>query len=321
MSLPRLFAQFGRGLVQEVKDNKMKYVFLLVALAVIGMAATVGFWEYANSPAFCTGCHKMDSYAKAIENSPHKNVSCTACHLPPGFVNHVKFKIVDGMLSGVFFLTGKMPTKANAHVSEDNCIGCHGEKIKTMQPKTFKGYPFDHKKHLGDLPMGGFNLQCTTCHRQTQEDVHIDVNKEVCAECHHHMKDSNRCGACHQPDDVSVAGKDFNHEKGKGHCKSCHSSIEPPYEPEFNCIRCHGEKAKLEASKDAKTMHGIHINNRQIHFKVECFECHGLALPEAKAGRVVKQNLFMHKYHLTKQSLGCFDCHSGNKPPKCADCH
>lgn len=321
MSLGNLFSQFGRGLVQEVKDNKMKYVFALVALMVIGAASAVGFWEYANSPTFCTGCHDMQGFAQAVQNSPHKNVSCVDCHLPPGFINHVKFKIVDGMLSGVFFLTGKAPTKANAHVSEGNCKRCHEEKITTMQPGTFKGFPFDHKKHLGDLPLGGFNLQCTTCHRQTSEDVHVDVNKEVCAECHHNMKDSKRCTACHQPEDVSVGGFDFAHEKGKGHCKSCHSSIEPPYKPEFNCIRCHGERAILDSAKDAKRMHDFHVNSREAHFKVECFECHGLALPEAKAGRVVNKNMFVHKYHLAKQGLTCLDCHSGDKTPACTDCH
>lgn len=321
MSIPSLFGQFFRGVGQEIGQNKGKYMVVLLVVIALGIAGTIGFWNYANSPSFCSGCHSMEAFSKAVENSPHKDVACVDCHLPPGFINHVKFKMIDGMLSGVFFLTGKAPTKANAHVDEGNCLRCHEQKLATLQPKTFKGYPFDHKKHLGDLPLGGFNLQCTTCHRGTNQEVHVDVNKEVCAECHHNMKDSNRCSACHQPDEVSVAGKDFSHEKGKGICKSCHSSIEPPYEPEFNCIRCHGEKTRLDASKDAKTMHTIHVNDRHIHFKVECFECHGLALPEAKAGRVVKQNLFMHKFHLTKQGLGCTDCHNGNKRPKCVDCH
>ena len=321
MSMIGLFAQFGRGLVQEIRGNKTKYGFVLLALLVIGMAATVGFWEYANSPAFCTGCHDMKGYAEAIQNSKHKDVSCVECHLPPGFINHVKFKVVDGMLSGVFFLTGKAPSKANAHVSEENCKRCHEQKITTMKPGTFKGLPFDHKKHLGKLPLGGFDLQCTTCHRQTNEERHIDVSKEVCAECHHNMKDSKRCTACHQPDDVTVAGTDFNHEKGKGHCKSCHTSVEPPYRPEQNCIRCHGGKPILDMAKVATKMHEVHVNDRNIHFKVECFECHGMALPEAKAGRLLKKNLFMHKFHLTKQKLGCLDCHTGDKRPVCTDCH
>lgn len=322
MGLGKVFSTFGRGLVQEVRENKLKYWFLLSAVLVIGAAGTVGFWEYANSPTFCTSCHDMKGFAEAINNSKHKDVSCVDCHLPPGFINHVKFKVVDGMLSGVFFLTGKAPTKANAHVSEDNCKRCHEGKIESMQARKFKGLPFDHKKHVGKvLPVGGFDLQCTTCHRQTTEEVHIDVSKEVCAECHHNMKDAKRCEACHQPEEVSLAGGDFSHEKGKGQCKSCHTSIEPPYDPDFNCIRCHARKATLDTPKTAEKMHEIHVNDRAIHFKVECFECHGLALPQAKAGAYVKKNLFMHKFHISKQKMDCLDCHSGNKRPVCTDCH
>ena len=321
MSLRRVFGDFGRGIIREIRENKLKYWFLLAALVVIGMAFALASWEYANSPQFCSGCHQMEGFAAAIENSPHKNVACVDCHLPPGFINHVKFKMVDGLLSGVLFLTGKEPSRANAHVSESNCKRCHEEKIKTMKPGTFKGLPFDHKKHLGKLKVGGFDLECTSCHRQFTEEVHIEVSKEVCAECHHNMKDSSRCGACHQPEEVQLAGVDFNHERGKGHCKSCHTSVEPPYDPQFNCIRCHGKKTILDEAKVAEKMHAIHVNDRNAHFKTDCYECHGLALPVAKAGAYVKKNLFMHKYHLTKQKMDCLDCHSGDKRPACADCH
>ncbi|TLN18810.1 hypothetical protein FDZ71_05455 [bacterium] len=301
-------------------ENKKGFLTSLAIIAVVLLVIVFGGWQYMNSSSFCGSCHNMDPYYKNWSESSHKSVKCVDCHLPPGTWNHIKYKMIDGAISGVFFVTGKGPSKASAHVPEASCLYCHNDpkKLDEKGPKKFAGGDFEHSTHLGNLDYG-INLECTACHGATTQEKHLEVTPEACVQCHHSIKETGQCSNCHKPrKEVTVAGVAFEHATAKKACRSCHSNIGSPQRPTDACIRCHGQKEALEAEKTAENMHKVHVSDRHIPHKVECFDCHGVMLPLKKKA---VDPAFVHKYHLTKASQSCTDCHSGKNVPACSDCH
>ncbi|TAL17185.1 hypothetical protein EPN96_06165 [bacterium] len=317
MSVFKAFGNCWRELKSEITMTTV------IVVAVVLVVAVYGGWQFANSSSFCGSCHAMKPYYKNWAESGHKEVSCTECHLPPGAWNHIKYKAIDGAISGVYFVTGKGPSKASAHVPEASCMniayGCHDpKKLDEKGPKQFAGGEFEHSTHLGDLD-NGLNPECTTCHSATTQEKHLEVKPEICVQCHHNMKETGQCSSCHKlRPQVTVAGAKFEHAKGKKSCRSCHSNINSPSKPADNCVKCHGQKEALETEKTSEKMHEIHVSDRKIKHKVECFDCHGVMLPLKKTGR---DPAYIHKFHIEKAQQGCTDCHSGKSVPSCSDCH
>ena len=90
----------------------------------------------SETPAFCVGCHTMESQYEAwLHTGAHRRKNCVDCHLPnDNLAAHYIWKSIDGVKDVVFQYSGAHgeQTKLSAHggeVVQGNCIRCHSATV------------------------------------------------------------------------------------------------------------------------------------------------------------------------------------------------
>ena len=65
-----------------------------IAAPIVLVGAAFVAAEATKSNTFCgTSCHEMEPYYATWQTSPHAEVDCVRCHIPPGFWNYAKTKL------------------------------------------------------------------------------------------------------------------------------------------------------------------------------------------------------------------------------------
>ena len=259
--------------------------FVGLGLLLFLAASAVFFWQSSKS-WFCNSCHIMRPYVASWRESTHgkKGIECIQCHFPPGFQNGVrqKFKAASMLVA---FITGTYSTAPMSEIQDASCMrpGCHQTRL--LEGKVdFKGVPFDHKPHLGELRRGK-RLRCQTCHSQIVQGTHIAVTTSVCFTCHFNGLVHGRtedpiagCKGCHAVPAKPVklaTGNDFSHtdyEKQGVACYKCHfDSVQGDGKvPRQVCLGCHNDPARLARFDDHEFMHKNHVTDHTV----ACFRCH-----------------------------------------------
>ncbi len=119
------------------KNNKILLCILIVVIGiVIGSASFTfvianGFSYLSSDSRACNHCHVMHEVSSDYAKSPHKNLTCSACHLPHSFVRKWMGKAQSGIHHALAFTFNKnLPAHFQASETtkkwvQENCISCH----------------------------------------------------------------------------------------------------------------------------------------------------------------------------------------------------
>jgi cytochrome c nitrite reductase small subunit len=125
--------------------GKRKWIVLLAGVgAMLFLFIMLGppqVFARTESPAFCGGCHTMQSEFEAwFHTGAHRRKDCVDCHLPNDNVAlHYVWKSIDGMKDTVLQYTGAYPEQIKlsshgAEVVQTNCIRCHSSTVEFIDP-------------------------------------------------------------------------------------------------------------------------------------------------------------------------------------------
>jgi nitrate/TMAO reductase-like tetraheme cytochrome c subunit len=255
---------------------------VIMATVVVTVVAMTAFVKVTSQPTFCKSCHVMEPYFAAWETSTHKDVTCTACHIPPGIEGTVHSKFMALSMVANYFTGVYKRSKPWAEIEDISCLrsGCHDTRL-LQSTENFKGVLFDHKPHL-EQERRDRHLRCTSCHAQIVQGEHISVNETTCFLCHFKPDAAGKwselatCTNCHNPPTgVAAADTSFDHSEmlaRNANCSSCHAAevAGDGFVPKERCNFCHAKVDHIEKYEDREFVHQMHVTDH----KVECTQCH-----------------------------------------------
>lgn len=322
-------------------------VFALIMVAALGVTSTR--W-------FCSeGCHKVqDDTILAYEHSPHSEISCMACHMPPN-ADPVTFLIHKAEALGELYLTAtnqfELPLNAESEVAltmpERQCTQCHNLKLRTVTPS--QGVLIDHAVHSEE------KVTCGICHNRTAhvEDFELTLTDPKSGEPnrpHEDFMEMTACFRCH------TQGEPAGGPKAPGTCTACHpadfelkpaSHVEEGFFPEGHADLAQQEVSRVAAvageagassestsasaapgEEDADTAgghggEGIGPSLPKVesinmcytcHARTFCTDCHGLEMPHPSGFQ--QEHGALGK----KTPQVCANCH-GDAKRFCDECH
>ncbi len=264
-----------------MNNRYVKFTLISTGILVGILLLLFGATELTSKPAFCSNCHFMQPYVEGWETSTHSEVTCTACHFPPGFKSKIKGKFTAASMVVNYFTGVYKKSKPWAEISDESCLrsGCHAERLLKDEIVFKEGILFKHKPHLNELRRNK-KLRCTSCHSQVVQGTHISVTETTCFLCHFKNapddKEINDCTWCHDaPVKTETQKVSYDHtvvyELDIG-CKKCHGDMQigDGVVPRERCSSCHAEIEKIEKYDDDEFMHKKHVADH----KVECEQCH-----------------------------------------------
>ncbi len=307
------------------------WVAIGIALGVVLLLAA-GLYATA-SPTFCGSCHEIAPRAASWKQSPHADVPCVRCHVPPRPWYESPQQVVDfGRLvtrdiykhaTGDYTDPVDQRPPGVAPTSDAVCLQCHDVNRKaTSGFRILINHP-EHAKRNGS---------CVSCHIRTGHPLPTRGQAlslmGQCFTCHGLGKTAKapaRCNLCHPPGyrliPASHVAKKWLQRHGaiaktdRQECAMCH-------QPSF-CTDCHGLEMPHPAGwAKGTTGHAIYAQrDRTVCAKCHgsnpdmCSMCHHKSYDPAK-GTWVKQ----HFQVVQKEGpLFCIEsCHS---PVFCARCH
>lgn len=295
--------------------------------------------EVTSQSWFCNSCHIMNTYYASWKTSPHKDVECVRCHIPPGMGNFVTAKL-NGAGQVVDDVLDRTSGKPSAHVPDSSCLrsGCHNiDNIKAKKVNNGH-FLFDHGKHVG-VEYKGIEIHCTTCHSHVKGKNHFEVNTNACVSCHltHPQpagKDvqvvsnpsapsvtpqpamyveptarpkvpSSQCRTCHDPParEIMHNGLKVVHTdfiSFGAACESCHNGVTEKPAP-MRDEKCFScHEFGMERMVNVEETHRIHSSG---HHKVECFSCHGWSLHGPAAQAVKLERLECQSCHHDQHAI------------------
>jgi len=119
---------------------------------IIIVVVIASLYTASGSPYLCGSCHSMSHVYKRWKVSPHKQFSCTDCHLPSAHLpEKLAYKSRAGSHDLVYETMRIYPaaillSAEGREIVNGNCVRCHSSTIE----KT---------------PMAGITVDCTRCHR------------------------------------------------------------------------------------------------------------------------------------------------------------
>jgi len=165
-----------------------------------------------------------------------------------------------------------------------------------------------HASHVG-----GQNLDCTACHRSTEEGHFDRPGPGGCIDCH----------ASQAKIDHALVHVDHTGHRAKGapgdeevsDCMRCHGFGPDPEKTPTDCLSCH---ARAQGSEPPVTMHAdqacgaCHDVHENRVTPLDCQQCHTVSVE--------------HKHDGVTGATQCLDCHDAHAPAfeataRCRDCH
>lgn len=181
---------------------KKRHVFVasmgLVGLMGIGTLVFAGasFW-WTSQPSFCDGCHVMEPYVAAWEQSSHADVNCESCHLTPGFFGFVGGKIAGLQVVANYIRGDYEDWSFNAAVSNAACLQCHEDITEASIHGPETGILVSHR----DILEGGG--KCMFCHSTVAHGSAVPSGSathptmDTCLTCHNDEIAPLDCNLCH----------------------------------------------------------------------------------------------------------------------------
>ena len=259
---------------------------VLVVGGLFSAVTGVVLFETTSQSSFCKSCHIMDPYYESWQRSRHAKVECTACHMPPGLKGKVltKFQALTQLTK---YLTHTWGTKPWGHVADTSCLTCHDlAKLKAETAHSVRpGLKFNHAPHLAD-EVRHRKLNCTTCHKQVERSVHMQVSMQTCNVCHFKPDPTGQlsrlaeCKTCHVPGEVhrqnrfAIPGSEVVVQASQvtADCASCHRKVVDGKGevPEYRCMQCHNDRGVMKSIGLPNEIHAVHVTKAGA----DCFNCH-----------------------------------------------
>jgi len=272
------------GALGEQTPKKRRWIiWALVAVVLIGVIAFIPAAIVTDRPSFCLTCHDMAPFYDAWAQSPHKDVWCVDCHVPPGVPARFAHKFIA--LGEVYAELTTKPSypNYNAEVPNSRCLRCHAGL------DTKKVGKFDHKQHQSR------GVACQTCHAAVGHKVTFAALSAAGI-----LNESNA------PAGMTYVGQQF---QGKGDGKA---SVLAGHKP-VPCSNCH-DQANVECSF-------CHTPPAK-HFGTTCRGCHKpnvafekTVFKHPSAGEHSYRSRPCAKCHPDGTAKVYCTCHKGN-PPK-----
>lgn len=156
----------------------------LVLAVMVGAVALAGIAiPLTDQPEFCAGCHTIAPSYQSWAKSSHKDISCVACHVRPGFQGWITDKVLAGARDTAITFLGT-PTEAHnlkATVDSGVCVSCHRHILRVSEiaprdlplPVNDVGLVVGHRQHMEAFTVRGQGEGCTTCHAGVVHDAPI----------------------------------------------------------------------------------------------------------------------------------------------------
>ena len=154
-------------------------VTIIAAAFVLGGVAV----PLTNHPDFCASCHTIRPSYDTWKVSTHKDVTCVACHVRPGFQNWLHDKAWNGSkdLAIYLFDTPTDPHNLVTKVDSEVCMSCHHAILRVSEvaprdlppPVKDVGLIMSHRAHMDAFLKRGQEEGCTTCHSRVVHEKPI----------------------------------------------------------------------------------------------------------------------------------------------------
>lgn len=203
--------------LRDPATRRTMIVWLFVA-AIAALALYAGSMTVTSTAWFCNDvCHNVHAdNKKTYYAGSHSEISCMACHYPPG-LDPARFALdrVDKLLDIYPTITGtfEMPvneySRSGLRLPSDRCTQCHSVN---RVPSTRPGMVIDHEAHAKK------GIGCAVCHNRVAHPE--TVAYELPGNEHHEdFMEMRACFRCHSLTDSSPS--EF---EASGACATCHTA-------------------------------------------------------------------------------------------------
>lgn len=120
-------------LVPRSRRGVLVGLFLVAGFGAVAAVGGVVAVQWTETPDFCGRCHTMGPEMKAYAISPHREVSCTECHVEPGVEGWIKAKLngtrqLIEVIAGSFPRPIPPPGQGDTRPTNATCQRCHDVK-------------------------------------------------------------------------------------------------------------------------------------------------------------------------------------------------
>jgi hypothetical protein len=308
------------------KDPKRRprfIVWAIVAVLVV-IAVMIPVLGVTSTRWFCAeGCHKVqDDTITAYEHSPHREISCMACHMPVN-ANPVVFLLHKAEALGELYMTVtnkfELPLNAESEVAlvmkTTQCTQCHDLTKRPVTPSA--GIKIDHAPHAEK------GVNCTICHNRTAhvEDFPltlVDPSTGRPNRPHEDFMKMTACFRCHSQDPVK--------DQPSGACIACHPigfELKPPSHllPGF-MPKGHGALGAAEESRTLAVAKYSWLNGSTSETSTEgegAEASKGASESSETLGESLPKVESINECSTCHRKKFCIDCHGGVPMPHPAD--
>lgn len=203
-----------------------------VVLAAILAAAAFSVFEWADSDATCSGCHR----ATPAVAEAHDSAGCASCHRPGGPTGALRHLVAITRMSVIQLASPDSSPQPGEWPEDSGCLRCHGAVMtEEGPPRVTIRVRHSHLAEAG--------LRCLECHSGVGHvvDAHDRPRSVmgICLRCHDGDAAVSDCDACHLTRPSDVVSEHRLHRPVRvgmgGTCSGCHSA-----RLESECVACHG---------------------------------------------------------------------------------
>lgn len=293
--------------------NQTKALILLAVSLFLFLGISIQYFAERGVP--CSACHATRQEVSSWQASPHRSVSCLACHRDPGYFSFLNLELrVSKNFTAWLFRAYQDPI--TGQVDNENCLTCHDREIQDTIVS--KGIRVSHKEFSSYL--------CVDCHaavaHKIAKRVRNQPDMDSCSGCHNYAEGDVTCEKCHpqraQSDELSTGGpwklthgENWKSTHGMGDPKTCSTCHDSNF-----CMTCH--KSEVPHTQPWSYLHPKAAKHNvngcyQCHRKSLCTDCHRIQMPHPEG--FIKNHEFAVKKH--GYDL-CWRCHVQDA---CISCH
>jgi len=248
------------------------FVVVVGALLIIPVSAT-------GTLSYCSSCKAMRPAETTWAVSSHKDVQCTSCHIPPGFVAQANWRMNEAKNIWASYLGVERAADKGHLPGNSNCLKCHPlQKI----PNEKDGVRMSHEVHIKLR-----NLVCADCHDYVSHKKSgqlAGVTMQLCPMCHNEQGAPDRCDFCHVAPPQNVHQPNYLKDHGRearlneAECLRCH------HDKKAFCDPCHAFPPAPHFSGTWRYNHGAAAgkdgtNCKACHGEAYCAQCHSVSHP------------------------------------------
>jgi nitrate/TMAO reductase-like tetraheme cytochrome c subunit len=281
-------------------------IVFFVAVAVVVVAPV----SATDTLSYCSSCKETQAAERTWEQSAHREVECTSCHVPPGFAAQASWRLEEAKNIWASYL-GVDRSPDRGHLPGNaNCLKCH--RLESI-PDESQGVRMSHELHVNLR-----NVNCADCHdyvSHRKPGQSARVTMQTCPMCHNEQGAPDRCDFCHSAPPADAHRPDYLQEHGEEARLNTDACLRCHHDKETFCDACHALPPENHYSGTWRYTHSADAeddpaNCEACHDEAYCAQCHTVTHPsdwETQHGPASAQ-----------APEGCLVCHAQGM---CDDCH